>query len=127
MSGVTDAAAPVPDAPRAPAAHTHDHASPPVRATATTSRCDVHGRHQPRSHVQEHHHIWPQALGGPSTPDNLVWVCATGHNNIHRLMTRMRQDATHGLELGPEELRAYHPEEIRLARLGHRRATEQRM
>ena len=45
--------------------------------------CAVHAYHWPRPLRRVRHHIWPQAEGGPSISENLVWVCDTGHYNIH--------------------------------------------
>lgn len=55
----------------------------------TKSPCVVHNKHIPESHINEQHHIWPQGHGGPTVPENLVVVCATGHNNIHTLLTQL--------------------------------------
>jgi len=35
------------------------------------------------------HHILPQEFGGQTTADNLVWVCDTGHYNIHAALDAM--------------------------------------
>jgi hypothetical protein len=32
------------------------------------------------------HHIHPKQYGGPSTPDNLIWVCPNGHREIHNYL-----------------------------------------
>lgn len=96
-----------------------------ARLTPTTAQCVVHGVHRPTSHVQENHHIWPQGLGGPNVAENLVYVCATGHNNIHRLMALMAK-ARSG-DLPYEVTRSYAREELRLAQLGYRRSIEQRL
>lgn len=48
--------------------------------------CDVHKTHVPRPLLFEQHHIQPAAMGGPSTADNLVWICCQGHYNTHTLL-----------------------------------------
>lgn len=45
--------------------------------------CYVHGTNLPRAGANEHH-IVPQAAGGTDDPSNLVWLCATCHNVLHR-------------------------------------------
>lgn len=89
-----------------------------MKETATTAMCEVHGYHAPRSHVQEHHHVWPQGLGGPTVAANLVWVCATGHNNIHRLLALM---TAHGGDLPRSATQGFARREIELAAMGYRR------
>jgi hypothetical protein len=91
--------------------------------TASTSKCEVHARHSPASHVNEHHHVWPQGVGGPSVKENMVWVCATGHNNIHKLLALLVKKGS----LAPADVRGYHPQEIRLARLGYQRLTDKHL
>lgn len=60
----------------------------PLRARTTQAPCEVHTTHQPRSHINEEHHVWPSGAGGPNIPANKVVVCATGHNNIHDLLSK---------------------------------------
>ena len=38
---------------------------------------------------QEKHHVLPQAYGGPTTPENLVTICANAHSDIHYYMDYM--------------------------------------
>lgn len=37
----------------------------------------------------EKHHILPQAMGGPSTKENLLTVCCNGHYAIHEFMRQL--------------------------------------
>lgn len=57
-----------------------------ARLTIPGNRCIVHGYHYPRPTRTVRHHIWPQEYGGPTTEENLVWVCDTGHYNIHNMI-----------------------------------------
>ena len=45
-------------------------------------------RHSPplAERAGEWHHIEPQGMGGPDTDENLVYLCGTGHNNVHIFM-----------------------------------------
>ena len=52
-------------------------------------KCDVHITHRPVPLRFVQHHIQPQGMGGPDSPNNLVAVCDTGHFNIHRLMAAL--------------------------------------
>ncbi len=54
---------------------------------STPRPCLVHKRHDPASYVNEVHHVWPLGHGGPDVPENTVVVCATGPNNIHKLLS----------------------------------------
>ncbi len=38
---------------------------------------------KPSVGAMELHHILPRMHGGTNDPENLVWLCATGHNNVH--------------------------------------------
>ena len=49
--------------------------------------CAVHGYHWPPVKAVDEHHVWPLGLGGPDVKINLVWVCPTGHRNIHAAFT----------------------------------------
>lgn len=51
----------------------------------------MHTTHQPKSHVNEVHHVWPLGDGGPNIAANRVVACATGHNNIHALVDAYRR------------------------------------
>ena len=46
--------------------------------------CQVH-KHRDEVPLDSHH-VWPKAYGGPTTPDNLIWVCPNGHRDIHAYM-----------------------------------------
>jgi hypothetical protein len=58
----------------------HAHAVA-VQPAGTVCRCTT--EHSPVNVQMEHHHIWPAELGGPSEPENRVWICATAHNTVH--------------------------------------------
>ena len=98
---------------------------PVLRPLSTSQACQVHKTHSPRSHVNERHHIWPQGENGPTVPENMVVVCATGHNNIHQLISMIKKA---GGELPPSTvLRTFAAEEIRLAKLGYQRSIDQHL
>ncbi len=48
--------------------------------------CELHMSHRPRPGRSVMHHILPLSWGGPSEPENEMWVCDTGHYNIHILI-----------------------------------------
>lgn len=75
--------------------------------------CQVHGSHRPAPMRVISHHIQPEAMGGTSLATNRVWVCDTGHYNIHRLMGDLLRDQP--MRKGGTR------EERRLARLGYDR------
>lgn len=56
---------------------------PHPHLTLPGNHCVVHGFHRPAPLRTVRHHIFPQEFGGPTTPENLVLVCDTGHYNIH--------------------------------------------
>lgn len=33
--------------------------------------------------AEEYHHVQPQARGGLTRPDNMVWLCASAHSDVH--------------------------------------------
>lgn len=74
--------------------------------------CQVHGSHRPGVVTVHHHHIQPEAMGGPTEPANLVTVCPTGHYNIHAAMAAL----VFGTPV-PKVTR----EELRIATLGYQR------
>lgn len=86
--------------------------------------CEVHGRHAPHSHVNEHHHVWPKGEGGPSVPENVVVVCATGHNNIHLLIRLFK---AHKGAPPYSVLRTFSTGEREYAALGYQRLTRKSM
>lgn len=51
--------------------------------------CTVHNEHRPKPLRTVHHHIWPQEFGGPTVPENLVWICDTGHYNVHAILAEL--------------------------------------
>lgn len=92
----------------------------PIGPVTTAAPCQVHNKHIPASHINERHHVWPKGEGGPDIPDNLVVVCATGHNNIHALIKLYK--ACRGA-VPYSELRGYTTGERRYAKLGYERIT----
>ena len=62
--------------------------------TIPGNSCIVHGYHRPNPSRTVHHHIHPQEYGGKTVPENLVWVCDTGHYNIHSLLDALLAGAT---------------------------------
>jgi hypothetical protein len=42
--------------------------------------------HCPAAYVPNHHHILPQSWGGPTVPENLVWLCPNSHTAVHDLL-----------------------------------------
>lgn len=90
----------------------------------TVLACQVHKSHTPRSHINEKHHIWPQGRGGPTVAENLVVVCATGHNNIHTAMDALYK---HKGDVPAGFWRTFTAEERRLAELGYQRSIDQHL
>jgi hypothetical protein len=58
-------------------------------------------------------------MGGPDVPENKVATCATGHQNIHRLLSKL-VDGQGVIPWGVE--RSFHPGERKYARLGYERS-----
>lgn len=44
-------------------------------------RCQVH-KHEYLV-PEEHHHLRPRARGGTNAADNMVWLCANAHGDVH--------------------------------------------
>ena len=72
-----------------------------LQPVGTTCACVT--EHRPVSLVFERHHIWPKEYGGPTVDENLVYVCATTHNNVHAYL---RAFVAAGRLLNQDELRA---------------------
>lgn len=51
--------------------------------------CACVPEHRPQPMSMEYHHIWPQAMGGPTDPRNLIWICPTTHTNAHEILRLM--------------------------------------
>jgi hypothetical protein len=88
----------------------------PVRTTVQP--CEIHNFHKPTPHLNEVHHVWPLADGGPDIADNKVVVCPTGRSNINDLLQQFK------IMLGsvPHKILVkYTFEERRLAELGWKR------
>lgn len=60
--------------------------SEPLGVPATPTQCQVHRRHSPKPLIIVKHHIQPRGMGGSDDPGNWLYVCDTGHRNIHTLM-----------------------------------------
>lgn len=60
------------------------------RALAVTlpkrNHCACVKAHRPPVMDFEHHHVWPKGMNGPTQADNLIWICANTHNNVHEIM-----------------------------------------
>jgi hypothetical protein len=83
--------------------------------------CEVHkGRHMPRPYATDGHHVWPKGMGGPDVKENIVFVCATGHQNIHAILRKLV--AANG-NIPKEDLKGFHAGEIKYAHLGYDRFT----
>ena len=50
-------------------------------------RCVCVKRHSPAVDPEEleRHHTWPLGEGGPNKAENLLWLCGSMHNQVHRL------------------------------------------
>ena len=81
--------------------------------------CAVHETHDPVPYCTDLHHVWPKGMGGPDVPENIVPVCPTGHQNIHRLLDKMVRGRG---KVSKAVLAAFHPGEVRYARLGYERS-----
>jgi hypothetical protein len=89
---------------------------------STRAPCQVHNQHAPTTHINEVHHVWPLGAGGPDVPENKVTVCATGHNNIHDLLSKWLKV---GGDPGWDVQRHYTRQERTLAQLGFERIKRQ--
>jgi hypothetical protein len=84
----------------------------------TKAPCLVHTNHTPQSHINEVHHIWPLGMKGPDIPANRIVICATGHNNVHDLLSSLVRN--NGFLAG-DTLRRYGKADRRLAMMGYLR------
>lgn len=90
----------------------------------TLAPCILHKDHMPATHVNEVHHVWPKGLGGPDIPENRIVVCATGHNNIHKLMSLyLKFDG----QLSYADIRVFSFKERSYAKLGWERSVRRFM
>lgn len=48
--------------------------------------CQLHKTHSPKPLVIVKHHVQPLGMGGADSPENWLYVCDTGHRNVHTLM-----------------------------------------
>lgn len=88
--------------------------------TTTAAPCEIHKKHFPSSYQNEVHHVWPRGEGGPDIPANRVVVCATGHNNIHLLISQYK---IHRGNLPWSYRKNFTKQERDLAELGYDRLT----
>lgn len=49
-------------------------------------RCACVAEHRPAPLELHRHHILPLAAGGADEPDNVVWLCPSGHVSTHELL-----------------------------------------
>lgn len=66
----------------------------PLALQPLGTKCECVTTHRPPSAQFEHHHIWPQEFGGPTVPENLVYICATTHNTVHAYIHAFRGAGT---------------------------------
>lgn len=52
-------------------------------------RCFCSATHYPDPTELHAHHILPLYLGGDDVVENLVWLCPTGHANVHEMIRLM--------------------------------------
>lgn len=106
-----------------------DHDTIPVTPVddyryTTLASCVLHRDHVPATHINEIHHVWPKGDGGPDIPENRIVVCATGHNNIHKLINEFK---SYEGRVPYTVLRTYSFEERRYAKLGWARGVRRFM
>lgn len=53
--------------------------------------------------AEEYHHVQPQSRGGLTKPDNMVWLCANAHSDVHYFLDLIEARAKRH-ELHPEEV-----------------------
>lgn len=102
----------------------HNPADEHSRILTTVQPCQLHNKHIPETHINQRHHVWPKGEGGPDIEDNIIVACATGHINIHDLLShyRMYQGEPPWIVL-----RRYSIEERKFAKLGYDRMTRKSM
>lgn len=96
----------------------HNPSDPHSRIFTTVQPCIVHKQHMPGSHINHRHHVWPRGHGGPDVEDNIIAVCATGHMNIHDLLSHylmLTGDVPYSI------IRTYTVGERKYAKLGYDR------
>lgn len=49
-------------------------------------RCLCVSEHRPAPLELDRHHVWPLALGGPDTDENILWCCPNCHRNTHEVL-----------------------------------------
>lgn len=57
-------------------------------------RCEAHAHEY--LVPEEYHHLQPQSRGGPSVPDNMVWLCANAHGDVHFYLSQVEKYAKAG-------------------------------
>ena len=60
--------------------------SEPAALNPLGGLCGCVAEHSPTAFVPTYHHILPQSWGGPSVPENMVWLCPNAHTATHRLI-----------------------------------------
>jgi hypothetical protein len=45
---------------------------------------------------EEYHHLRPQCRGGETKPDNMVWLCANAHSDVHYFLDLIEKQAKAG-------------------------------
>ena len=72
--------------------------------------------------AEEYHHVQPQARGGLTKPENMVWLCASAHSDVHYFLDliegRAKRHERHP-ERVPGNIAVHYGPKIRqIARLG---------
>jgi hypothetical protein len=47
-------------------------------------RCHIHGGQEAPKNAFVPHHVCPTSYGGSNTPDNIIYICATCHDILHK-------------------------------------------
>lgn len=58
----------------------------------TGAVCRCAAEHRPPVLEYQRHHVLPLAMGGPDTPENVVWLCPTAHVNVHEILRLLLRD-----------------------------------
>jgi hypothetical protein len=65
----------------------------------------------------ERHHIKPKSLGGPDDPENLVWLTAEEHLEVHLLLVNMVEDKESRRKMHSAAVRMCNPQSRNQQRL----------
>lgn len=71
---------------------------------------------------EENHHLQPQSRGGPTRADNLVWLCANAHGDVHFYLDLIEHHR--GVKVPWEIAQHYSPAVRRIAVRGWTRYAE---